>query len=230
MHTKIGNAILKTLKCKELDFEIMSIQDIKDYLLLDDPVYISETDFNQSINNLLLQNKIYEYQGFISTDKQILENKVEAIQQELKKTRKLISKIQSVSKIYDDYDKIQAVCIDTLTLKKYNKTNLIVIHNEIVPRQADWKFKIYTKIKRIPNYKLIKINENSLNKFVEILINESASLNAKPTYNIKLAYQILMIKPLHNKGGYERLMHQNMWIFDYFKNYPMKKISLGYKV
>ena len=49
--------------------------------------------------------------------------------------------------------------------------------------------------------------------------------------NFKTAYYLLKMPIAYTKPGiYEKFIFKNPWIFDYFGNYPVDKISLNYKV
>lgn len=67
-------------------------------------------------------------------------------------------------------------------------------------------------------------------KVKDPLIIYESNLEFKST-DIRSAFYLLKMPQIYSKSGvYEKFIFKNSWIFEYFGNYPVDKISINYKV
>lgn len=98
------------------------------------------------------------------------------------------------------------------------KESLLVIVEEKSLESTIKKLNIFFKLFRLSN------------KFgIEIVIEEP--IKALDSKSIGEAKNLMSLEHVVNKDStYERLIHKNLWIFEYFSNYPLNKLSMSYRV
>ncbi len=230
MQSIIENAILKTLSCKELNINLIRTDELKDILLLDNPVRITDDDYYAAVKSLIFQNKIQNYEEYIGLNCKDIKESVQTKIEKTKKIRAMIFNAKRDFGIYNGNGAITAICVDICSIDNCfqvdeqngevinKKMNIMIIQKEEFPRLFTIKVNALAFLKRIDKKYSVKY------------VNEIDLANLIDNKNIKQAYKLINVKPLYTNGGYEKLMHKNLWVFDIFKNYPMKKISLGYRV
>ncbi|PIR42764.1 hypothetical protein CO058_03315 [candidate division WWE3 bacterium CG_4_9_14_0_2_um_filter_35_11] len=117
----------------------------------------------------------------------------------------ILKKLKKHKKIFNFIDSLDLFGL----FGKYSEINLIILNEKLSPLH---RFIL----------KLMKIKD-------PLIIYES-DLRFK-SGDIRSAFYLLKMPHAYSKPGvYEKFIFKNPWIFEYFGNYPVDKISLSYKV
>jgi len=215
----LEKSILKTVKYNLAKNNPLTLKELNDFLITDDfDESIKSKDLENCIKKLILSKKIIlsddNYVGFDEVELRTL------VGVRIKAGAKLRRDIKDLKKIVKRWRIIKSILFVGMEVGKGERGELFVIARNDKSQKVRRLLSLYFKLKLFgPKFKINKvIAVNDLKKFIE-------------TKNIDSAYQILKIVPVLNVNStYEKLIHQNMWIFEIFSNYPFEKISENYRI
>ena len=120
-------------------------------------------------------------------------------------SKAIVKKLKKYSKFF----KLISPIVFVSVYGKFSETNFLILSNEL-----NLFHKFILRILKIKN---------------PIVMHE-ADFKYK-NHDIRSAFYLLKMPHVFAKAGaYEKFIFKNPWIFDYFGNYPVDKISLNYKV
>ncbi len=222
----LQKAIVDTLSNKDLNLDIITLDELKDILLIPHVIEITDNIYWNSISKLQSDKKIYLDDGFVSLKHDDFTGRK---QQYIKNKKTLNKDIQIIKKdfsfVFDKLD-VLSICIDLFSyLNNFEQSsgtrivNLYVLEDERAKPAYFKAYKAFLRVKR----RSVKYNIRSSNNVKELITVKNK--------NLKSAFHILNVKPVFNRNSsYEKFIYNQMWVFDIFKNYPMRKISMGYKI
>lgn len=180
---------------------------------------LSYTLFEKALKTLKDKELVFEKDGYYSLDcknlpinireREIAERRYTQIKERyIKHAQKLKSKsIKTILLIQNQF-------LNSILTNPQESADIILITDPGKEHIAHLKLILYLKLKKIRyrNIYLLNINEVKIPKSME------------------WAHAISTSKILHNKGGFDKLISKNNWIFNLLKNYPLEKLNITYKV
>ena len=199
--------VFLTLKFFEAIDYLPTKEDVLDFFVTKglDKKYKRE-DLNKIISDLIIAKEIilFEdlYLGLPDLNFEIRKSKQ---LERIAVSKLILRKIKKHNRIFSFIDTLSFFGLYGMS----SETNVLILEDKLSP--------LYRFI-----LKLIKIKDP--------LIIYTSDLVFK-SHDIKSAFYLLKMPHVYSKlGVYEKFIFKNPWIFDYFGNYPVDKVSLSYKV
>jgi len=219
----VEKAVLKTLKYRGIFNYPLTIREIYEYLITDElKKTVPKEEFQNAINSLITKNLVKRVNGYYCCG---CDDFSDLIHRRKKREAVSRARYREIKKMLDIFSKIDLIrfigvsgAVAAGNADEKSDINLFVIAKTNSVWTARFWTSMYTKFK--PKAKHVKFN-----------IFVSSSNLEWGDKNIYTAHEILLLKPLFNKGAvYEKFIQKNLWVFDYFSNYPFEKVSMDFRV
>jgi len=219
----VSKAIIKTLKYRSIFEFPISLEELHEFLISDGLSSPVDKDlFTQSVSSLVDKKGIGHYNGYFYLDPNFNENLIIRREKHETYSRAKYREAEKLLKIFEKFNMIRFIGVtgSVAAANAHEKDDIDLFI--ITSKNTVWinRFLMFSYLKL--RFKLGRFCPN-------IFIDEE---NLKwPDQNIYIAHDILLMKPLLNKDKtYEKFIHNNIWIFNYFINYPLQKISMDFRV
>lgn len=209
------SVIIRTLKhFEQYDIPLTANELFELAIFTDDEIPLPKDHYKEELRNLLVQGLIFSHKDYYSTSNSTLPLKVKKREIIDQSEKDLTEKYKGLLNNIRDNNISGVILTKNFSLKDENSfsgehLDILVITEKDSEHLVKLIFKIYLKFKRIKYSELKILNIENL----ELPIN------------LNWAYAISTGQTLFNKGGIDKLLLKNKWIFRLLKNYPMQKIS-----
>lgn len=219
--SRTEKAILNTLSFNK-DYPLLKNELYEMLITNESPKRIMRNEFEVTLENLLKKGLVVKSSGYYSMGSSDILNLIITREVQNKYARQKIRNAEKDLSILSKAKFIRFIgVIGGVSAGRCNavtKTELFVICT-----------KGFEKVSNIAVSGVLRLRRKSGKYIVQkpFCLSESES----KINNVLKAYEILMIKPLiNNQGTFEKYIHINSWIFDYFVNYPLSKMSDEYRI
>lgn len=208
----IEDSIKKTL---EFFPDPLLAEELFEMLVVDEPV--KREEFFGEVRAMREGGRLFEQDGYVGLLPDQMISRIARTKEKDKQNRECFGTIRKRSSLLERFPQIKMIALAATLNQPKGFCAFVLVEGKYastIRKFILWYFGTFMKDCKI----------------IEIINLAGPSLEV-PKKDLRMAYKLLFLHPIINKDGiYEKFMHKNGWIFNYFANYPLQKISLGYRV